>query len=121
VRLAATLENQGSRDVPPTRLWLFVAGDLLDDVQVPAIPAGRQVTVNATVAFDQAGTHLVVVQADGEGAVEEMAKDNNGIAQAIDIAPPSVFSKDFVQAPAPAGLALLAVLLLLAARRRGRA
>jgi hypothetical protein len=123
VHVTVVVENQGTQDAPATRLGAFVNGDLLDDPEVPALPAGHQAVVNINLTFDRAGNYLILLQADGENRIQEMEKDNNGVSQALTVSPPPPLSKAFLHEKAPAaGIGLVAVLMLGAAlvrRRRG--
>ncbi|HEX2065562.1 MAG TPA: CARDB domain-containing protein, partial [Candidatus Thermoplasmatota archaeon] len=124
VRIVAQVENRGPLAAPPSRLFAYANGDLLDDPLVPAIPPGESRQVNLTVTFERAGGFLLTLAADGAGGVQEIHEANNGVAQELEVQPPPPLSapglRRALPAPAATLLPLLAAVLLAAASRRRR-
>ncbi|HEX2066378.1 MAG TPA: CARDB domain-containing protein, partial [Candidatus Thermoplasmatota archaeon] len=114
VRIAVQVENLGSVAAPPSRLFAFANGDLLDDPAVPEIPPGQSRQVNLTVTFERAGPLLLTLAADGRGSVPELHEANNGAARELDVQPPPPLSAPGLRGALPAPGATLPALLALA-------
>lgn len=115
----ATIANRGGVEAPASTLFVSVNGYLVEPVAVPAIPAGGSQALNVTVTFTEAGTFLLSLLADGDGAVTELEDADNGRSLAVEVGKPAM--ADRLQTPATPlawfALALLALVVL--ARRRG--
>ena len=86
--ITATVKNGGNADAPVSKLLLtrgnpFIDGAILiANVDVPAIPAGESVSVNATCQLN-IGTFTIFAYADSDQIIEELSKDNNLFSKEI--------------------------------------
>ncbi|HUR25209.1 MAG TPA: CARDB domain-containing protein [Candidatus Thermoplasmatota archaeon] len=120
IRIAATVENQGSVEAPPSILYVSANGYLVQPVDLPAIAAGGSAPVNVTVAFDRSGSFILLLQADAEGTVAELQDGDNGMSVALEVAKPRLDDR-IRGAPQPAWVVLtaLAAVALALRRRKG--
>lgn len=119
IRLSAIVTNHGDVEAPASVLYASANGYLVRPIEVPPVPAGASVPVNLTVAFDEPGSVVLSLMADGEGNVAETHDDDNGLNVVLEVAKPGLDDR-LRGAPSPgwAALAALCLALALASRRR---
>ncbi len=119
VQLQVTMENLGPVEAPATTLYAYVNGEVANVYDVAPLSAGQTRQMNLTWAFPTTGDYHVHLVADGDGRIVEIHDDNNGWTQQVTVGKGDL-TQQIQEAPAPSALWLvLALALLVAARRSG--
>lgn len=74
---SVSVKNDGSVVSPVSRMGVFVDGNYIKSVSVPAVEAGASSVVAVSVVIETAGDHAVEVKLDNDNTITEISEGNN--------------------------------------------
>lgn len=85
VRLVFLVSNRGAVESPPSLLYVFMDGSLVENLDIPRLAAGAEARLSTTWTFARGGTFVLTAYADGLGSVPEAVEDDNGFSTSLHV------------------------------------